>query len=137
MQKVTVDHPITPPRFSLVLNRANAPGLTFLFSGNDCSVPFCNTRCDHVLGSWLELKSPQTLFFVFFGMFAFENGRQDLLCRMLRSLVDVATTPTPDTVSATPPAPAHVAPSPNMSAEVNVSAVNLDSGPNWWHAYDE
>ena len=30
MQKVSVDHPITPPRFSLALSRANAPGLTFL-----------------------------------------------------------------------------------------------------------
>ena len=55
-----------------------------------------------------------------FGMAALDNGRQDLLCRLLKAF-DVATTPTPDTASATPSAPAQAAPSPNMSVDVNVA----------------
>ena len=59
---------------------------------------------------------------------------QDMVYRMLRALVDVATNPQMDTVSVVPGT--SVTPVPPVVNNINLSAGNSD-GSNWWHAYGE
>ena len=60
---------------------------------------------------------------------------QDMLSRMLRALVDVATNPPVDTVSVVPGTSATAVPP--VVNNINLSAGNSDAGSNWWHAFGE
>ena len=68
---------------------------------------------------------------------AIDSARFELVCQVLKNVVDVVTTTVPEASGAGPgPSAAQAVSAPSMKVQVNVSATNAEPGAVSWHAQD-